>query len=50
MDKELKPHISSLFSQTYGHNVGIKIYLGLREVIILDIQSTMDLFCDQDLV
>jgi serine protease inhibitor ecotin len=42
VDKGFKPRIMELFKQNHGS----KIKLDLREVILLDIQSTMDLFCN----
>jgi hypothetical protein len=45
VDKEFKPKIAKLFKQT-----GSTIKLDLREVILLDSQSTMDLFCNAALV
>ena len=44
LDKEFKPRIANIFNQTDGRNVGININLGLREVILLDSQLTMDFF------
>jgi hypothetical protein len=41
VDKEFEPRIVKLFKQT-----GSTIKLDLREVILLDSQSTMDLFCN----
>jgi hypothetical protein len=45
-DKGFEPIISKLFE----HNHGSKIKLKLKEVILLDIQSTMDLFCNLAMV
>jgi hypothetical protein len=45
VEKELEPRIAKLFKQA-----GSKINLDLREIILLDIQSTMDLFCNASLV
>jgi hypothetical protein len=45
VDKEFEPRIAKLFKQA-----GSKIKLDLREIIILDSQSTMDLFCNAALV
>jgi hypothetical protein len=45
VDIEFKPRIAKLFKQA-----GSKIKLDLREIIILDIQSMMDLFCNAALV
>ena len=44
LDETFEPRIASLFKQTAGCNVSIKTKLDLREVILLDIQLTMDLF------
>jgi hypothetical protein len=43
--KESQPRIANLFKQA-----GSKIKLDLREIIILDSQSTMNLFCNAALV
>ena len=48
--KEFEPRIASLFNQTAGSNTGIKTKLDLRGVILLDSQSTVDLFCNLYLV
>jgi hypothetical protein len=45
VDKKFEPRISKLFKQT-----GSSIKLDLWEVILLDSQSTMDLFCNAALV
>jgi hypothetical protein len=45
VEKEFEPRISKLFKQA-----GSKIKLDLREIILLDSQSTMDLFCNSVLV
>jgi hypothetical protein len=45
VDKKFEPRIVKLFKQ-----VGSSIKLDLREVILLDSQSTMDLFCNEALV
>ena len=50
MDKKFEPHIASLFNQTTGHEVGIKTKPDLIEVIFMDSQSKMDLFCNRALV
>ena len=50
MDEKFEPHIKSLFNQTDGHNIRIETKLYLREVILLDIQLEMDLFCNIYLV
>ena len=46
LNQEFKPHIAKLFNQAPDFNSK----LDLREIIILDSQSTMDLFCNQALV
>jgi hypothetical protein len=45
VEKEFEPRIAKLFKQA-----GSKIKLDLREIILLDSQSTMDLFCNTALV
>jgi hypothetical protein len=45
VDKKFEPRIAKLFKQT-----GSLIKLDLRDVILLDSQSTMDLFCNAALV
>jgi hypothetical protein len=45
LDKKFEPIIAKLFKQ-----VGSSIKLDLKEVILLDSQSTMDLFCNAALV
>jgi hypothetical protein len=45
VDKEFEPSISKLFKQS-----GSTIKLDLREIILLDCQSTMDIFCNAALV
>jgi hypothetical protein len=45
VDKEFEPRIVKLFKQA-----GSTIKIDLREVILLDSQSTMDLFCNAALV
>jgi hypothetical protein len=45
VDKEFEPTIENLFKQA-----GSSFKINLREVILLDIQSTMDLFCNAALV
>jgi hypothetical protein len=45
LDKKLEPKIAKLFKQA-----GSSIKLDLKEVILLDSQSTMDLFCNAALV
>jgi hypothetical protein len=43
--KEFKPRIAKLFKQT-----GLSVKIDLRKIILLDSQSTMDLFCNASLV
>ena len=50
LDKEFEPRIPRLFNQTAGRNVSMKNKFNLREVILLDKQSTMDLFCNRYLI
>ena len=50
LDEEFESCIASIFNHTSGRNLGIKIELNIREVILLKIHSTMDLFCNQALV
>jgi hypothetical protein len=45
IDKKFEPRIAKLFKQA-----GSLIKLDLKEVILLDSQSTMDLFCNATLV
>jgi hypothetical protein len=45
VDKEFEPTITNLFKQA-----GSLVKIDLREVILLDSQSTMDLFCNSALV
>jgi hypothetical protein len=45
IEKEFEPRIATLFKQA-----GSKIKLDLQEIILLDSQSTMDLFCNAALV
>jgi hypothetical protein len=45
VDKEFEPTIANLFKQT-----GYSVKINLQEVILLDSQSTMDLFCNSALV
>jgi hypothetical protein len=45
VDKEFEPNISNLFKQA-----GSSVKIDLREVILLDSQSTMDLFFNAALV
>jgi len=42
VDCEFEPHIAQLFKQAHG----AKINIDLRQVILLDSQSTMDLICN----
>jgi hypothetical protein len=46
LESEFEPRISILFKQAHG----AKIALDLRQVMLLDSQSTMDLFCNTALV
>jgi hypothetical protein len=46
VNEEFEPRIANLFKQNHGST----IKFDLREVILLDSQSTMDLFCNQSLV
>jgi hypothetical protein len=41
LEAKFEPRISSLFKQSHGN----KIALDLKEIMLLDSQSTMDLFC-----
>ena len=50
MDEKFELRIASLFNQTAGSNVGIKTKINLREVILIDSQFKLDIFCSQDLV
>ena len=50
LDEEFEPRIASVFNQTTGHNISIKPKLNLREVILLDSQSMIDIFRNQALV
>ena len=45
-EPEFEPQIASLFKQAHGS----KIALDLKEIILLDSSSTMDLFCNKDLL
>jgi hypothetical protein len=45
VEKEFDPRIAKLFEQA-----GSKIKLDLQEIILLDSQSTMDLFCNASLI
>ena len=46
LNREFDPHITNIFNQAPYFNNN----LDLREIILLDSQSTMDLFCNQALV
>jgi hypothetical protein len=47
LESEFEPRISSLlFKQAHG----AKVALDLKQIILLDSQSTMDLFCNKELV
>ena len=46
LNREFKPHIAKLFNQAPDFNNN----LDLREIILLDSQSTMDFFCNLSLV
>jgi hypothetical protein len=46
VEHQFEPKIYNLFKQTHGDNIA----LDLKQVILLDSQSTMDLFCSQNLV
>ena len=46
LDEEFEPRIPRFFNQTAGRNVSMINKFNLREVILLDKQSTMDLFCN----
>ena len=43
---KFEPGNANVFNQSAVRNVGIKTKLNLREVIILDSQSTMDISCN----
>ena len=46
-----EPQIAKLFKQSHGgKKFGTKVKLDLKEVLLLDSQSTMDLFCNRALV
>ena len=47
LEKVLEPHITKLFKQFHGVK---SMDLDLREIILLDSQSMMDLFCNQALI
>ena len=46
LNREFEPHIDKLFNKAPDFNNN----LDLREIILLNSQSTMDLFCNQELV
>jgi hypothetical protein len=46
IESGFEPRISSLFKQSHGDEIA----LDLKEIILLDSQSTMDLFCSNTLV
>ena len=46
LNRDFEPHIAKLFNQAPDFNNKLEP----REIILLDIQSTMDLFCNQKLV
>jgi hypothetical protein len=46
LESEFEPRISNLFKQTHGNGIA----LDLKEITLLDSQSTMDLFCSEVLV
>jgi hypothetical protein len=46
VESELEPRIAQLFKQAHGSNMT----LDLREIILVDSQSTMDLICNPNLV
>jgi hypothetical protein len=51
VESNFEPQIAKLFKQSHGgQKFGTKVKLDLREVMLLDSQSTMDLFCNQALV
>ena len=50
LNEEFEPHIAKLFNQSADRNSVINTKLDLRDVIILDSQSTIDIFCNQFLV
>ena len=54
VEAEFEPRIAKLFKQMHGtkkkQTHGTKTKLDLREVILLDSQSTLDLFCNESLV
>jgi hypothetical protein len=47
LEKVFELHITELFKQSHGVK---SVDLDLREIILLDSQSTMDLFCNQALI
>jgi hypothetical protein len=51
VESNFEPQIAKLFKQSHGgQKLGTKVKLDLKEVILLDSQSTMDLFCNRALV
>jgi hypothetical protein len=50
IENDFSPTIANLFKQSHSpKKLGTKMKLDLREIILLDSQSTMDLFCNQNL-
>jgi Skp family chaperone for outer membrane proteins len=45
VEKEFEPRIAKLFKQA-----GLSVKIDLQEIILLDSQSTMDIFCNAALV
>jgi hypothetical protein len=51
IENDFSPTIANLFKQSHSpKKLVTKMKLDLREIILLDSQSTMDLFCNQNLV
>ena len=51
IESNFEPQIAKLFKQSHGgQKFGTKVKLDLKEVLLLDSQSTMDLFCNRALV
>ena len=50
LDDQFEPKIRSLFKQVEPKKIKKKLKLDLREVMLLDSQSTMDLVCNKKLV